>query len=191
MNKTCPKSQYLEVDAYIMTLSNDILNESELAIASALSENLTSSKKVKQQAIGKIQAKVGDRPKRPLYYCVHELGFLPRWTRNTVRYLGDYLDHLIKYYSVEKLRDKKHEFKSLGTNLNNIKGSMPEKLHSHLEKYNKVVYVPAKHNFKVKDRKHLFTSKEVVLICFITMELAKEIIELSDLAKEYSEDKIF
>ena len=52
-----------------------------------------------------------------------------------------------------------------------------------------LIYTPAKHDFNVPDdRKHRFTSKEVVFIYYISLKLKEKIIEISKEAKKYSED---
>ena len=64
-----------------------------------------------------------------------------------------------------------------------MKGIIPEELRSNLNNYNRIVYLPAKHDFNVKDRRHRFTSKEVVFIIFLTLKLSLEIIKISQSAK--------
>ncbi len=191
MRETCPKSEYLIIDPEILKFGEDILTKSEIAEANKLSKNLTLSKKRKRFTIEKLQAKVGMKPKRPMFYLNSELEYLPYHTRDAMRDLGDYIDHLIKFCSAEKLKNTKYEKQSLGSNLKKLKNMVPEKLRLRLTKYNELVYVPAKHDFNVQNRRHRFTSKEVVFVCFITLKLAKEIIKLSNRAKDYSEGRIY
>lgn len=191
MRETCPKSEYLEIDSWVLKLATDVLAQKEIAEADKLSEDVASSKKRKRLAIETLQEKVGTIPKRPMFYLNDELGYLPYHTRDAMRDLGDYIDHLIKFYSVEKLGNKKYEKQSLGSSLTNLKGAIPEKLRLQLIQFNKLIYVPAKHDFNVKNRRHRFTSKEVVFICLVTMALAKEIVKISARARDYAEDRIY
>ena len=51
--------------------------------------------------------------------------------------------------------------------------------------------MPAKHDWDVGDRPHLFSVQESVLICFITKRLAEQIVSMSDEAKIYNEEKTY
>ena len=129
-------------------------------------------------------------PKRPLYYLQHEIRFLPRWTRDSIRYCGDYIDLLVKAATFEFSGDPRVKKYSLGKNLNILgskKYDVSNELINKLKKYNSFLYRPGKHDFKVpKGRGHRFTSKEVVLTAFVTMKLAKKIKSISKLAEEMS-----
>ncbi len=103
LNKTCPKSEYLEIDSQVLELSKNLLTEYEIIEANKLSKDLT-SRKTRQQAIYILQNKIGNRPKRPIYYLNFELTHLPHITRDAIRYSGDYIDQLIKYCASEKKR---------------------------------------------------------------------------------------
>ncbi len=191
MRETCPKSEYLIIGPEVLKLAEDLLSKREIFEANKLSTDISSPKKGKWSAIEILQEKVGIRPKRPMFYLNDELSYLPYHTRDAVRDLGDYIDHLIKFCSTERLNNKKHENRSLGSNLASLKGFVPEKLRLQLFQFNELLYIPAKHDFNVKDRRHRFTCKEVVFVCFITMALAKEIVKISTRAKDYAEDRIY
>ena len=108
MGETCPKSEYLAINPEIFTFCEAILSKKEIKEAIHVSEDLVSSKKIRELAREKLKSMVGERPKRPMFYLNDELGSLPRHTRNCVRYLGDYIDHLIKFCANEKLKKKKN-----------------------------------------------------------------------------------
>jgi len=189
MRKTCPKSEYLEIDDNIKSLANEILSDKEIFEAETIAQALV-KKSTRIKAIRVLQNRVGDRPKRPIYYANFELNYLPYRTRDAVRYAGDYIDQLVKCLAVEILSDPSYGQKSLGVNLQKLYNKIPELLHSELNRYNNWIYVPAKHEFNVKEgRKHLFTSKEVVYIYYITLKLKEKIVEISKEAKDYSEEK--
>lgn len=187
MRDTCPKEEYTEIDEFVLVFAKEILSEKEILEANQLSEEIASSKKRKERAILKIRSLVGFTPKRPMFYLNHDLKFLPRHTRNPMRDLGDYIDHLIKFLAFDKLGDEKRLNFSLGANLRDLKNVLEENLRQKLMKYNELLYTPAKHDFNVKTRRHRFTGKEVVFSCFITLKLGKEIINLSESAKGYAE----
>ena len=160
-------------------------------LADELSDAIVVSKLQRKNAINKLREIVGMKPKRPMFYLNHELVDLPRWTRGAVKYLGDYMDHLVKFFSSQNLNNSKYESKSLGYNINSIKNIIPPELSNNILIYNQEFYVPAKHDFKVIGRRHRFTCKEVVYCCFITIKIGKELIKLSDHAKKWAEDKIY
>jgi len=188
MRKTCPPSEYLKIDNNIKSLANEILSNEEIFEAETISQSLE-KKSSRLKAIRFLQKKVGDRPKRPIYYANFELNYLPYRTRDAVRYAGDYIDQLVKCLAIEIWGNPSYGQKSLGVNLRHLHNKIPELLYSGLERYNNWIYVPAKHEFKIKEgRKHLFTSKEVVYIYYITLKLKEKIVEISKEAKNYSED---
>jgi hypothetical protein len=188
MRKTCPKKEYLEIDTNIQSLARELLCEEEITEADNLSQRLA-VKSTRVGAIRDLKQKVGDTPKRPIYYANFELNGLPVRTRDAVRYVGDYIDQLVKCLAVDLFNDPSYGQKSLGINANKLRGKIPEDLHSQLTKYNNQIYTPAKHEFEIKKgRKHLFTSKEVVYIYYISLKLKDRITRLSKTASDYSQD---
>lgn len=189
MNVTCNKREYLLVQKEIYELAREILSDPEMKEADEISEDLSTPKKRKSARQKLIQLMMFG-PKRPMYYLRGELRDLPRWTRDAMRYLGDYIDHLAKYFSADINKNESLKEKSLGRNLNALKGKIPENISSFLERFNELLYVPAKHDMKVINRKHRFTCKEVVYSCYMTKKLSEILTKLSPAAKLFSEGKI-
>ena len=188
--RTSKPSDYLKVSQEIMKLAKDVLSKDELEEADKLSLMLVGKKKEKKTARDRLAKLVAPPPKRPLYYCSHEIRFLPRWTRDSVRYLGDYIDVLVKHMTYEFTGNKASLRKSLGKNIaelyqiQDVK-SLHGTLLETLWRYNKLLYNPSKHDFYVPNsRPHRFTSKEVVFDVFITMKLAEKIKLISNSARE-------
>ncbi len=181
----------LSIRPQIEELSETILNKNELEEVNLLSEQLV-HKKTRGNAINRLREVVGHKPKRPVYYVWMHLRNLPKDTRTVVFYAGSYIDCLMKYVSREK---GKNIFRAFFTSLKqNIKWSkeiLGPKLVDVLIKYESLIYTPAKHDYDVRDRLHLFSSKEAVAACFMTMKLAKQLINLSEEAKNYSLNKYF
>jgi hypothetical protein len=186
---TCPKKDYLEIQKEILELASEVLSKEEIGLSEKISNDLISSKGKKEKARITLRRLVGVKPSRPLFYANLELKSLPRYTRNPIRYLGDYLDHLIKFWASE-INGNEFLKKSLGINLQRMKGKIDEKLRLNLINYNNFCYVPAKHDFNVIERKRRFTCKEAVYIIFITMALSKIIISKSEKARQYSNSEI-
>ena len=101
--------------------------------------------------------------------------------------IGHYIDQLVKCLAIEKLSNCDCGNKPLGNNLHILQNKIPDDLYSNLIIYNKLAYVPAKHDFTVKNRSHRFTCIEVIFIIFISLKLKDKIIEISEKAREYSE----
>lgn len=179
--QTSKRSNYLRVSREIMKLAKIVLCQTELAEAETLSKMLVGSKKEKKTARDRLARLVAPPPKRPFYYCSNEITFLPRWTRDSVRYLGDYIDLLAKHMTFEFTGKKGSLRKSLGKNIYELLQIQTVKskygvLLEILQRYNSLLYNPSKHDFYVPfSRPHRFTSKEVVLDAFITMKLAEQI----------------
>jgi len=68
--------------------------------------------------------------------------------------------------------------------LNVIDGS----LYDLLDRYNKHIYVPAKHDMEDHGRPHLFSTIDAVAVCYLTMEIGKKIIKISKEAEDFSND---
>ena len=132
-------------------------------------------------AIRRLTTLVSPPPKRPLYYAQHEMEFLPRWTRDGIRYLGDYIDVLVKHLAFQLSGDERSAKQSLGPCIEMINRGQNRTSYAELigllKRYNSFLYRPGKHDFKLPgDRKgHRFTSREVVLTAYVTMNLATRI----------------
>ena len=194
-NLTGRKSEILFALPIVRELAKDVLTPSELDKAENTSTMLAGNRRNKKEAVLFLVDLVAPPPKRPLYYAQHEMKFLPRWTRNGIRYLGDYIDLLVKAMAFEYTKDHGCKKSSLGINLRRLK---PKKykiapdLLDKLRRYNSFLYQPGKHDFRLpKGRGHRFTSREVVLTAFITMKIAEEIKKISRFAKQLSDDQVF
>ncbi|MFA6055016.1 MAG: hypothetical protein WC769_06555 [Thermodesulfovibrionales bacterium] len=177
----------------ISDLSKDVLGNDGMAEVDALVSDLLSHD-THDHAVQILQQKIGMCPKRPLYYLNHEICYLPEETRDVIRYAGDYIDQLYKHFTHEKGRGVftglRAYGRSLGINLSSTNKILDSRLHDILTRYNKHVYTPAKHHWDVGNRPHLFSAKEAVAICLMTVKLSEEIIALSDEAKAYSENRV-
>lgn len=174
----------------INNLCNDILDDAELSELDLLIKYLLPGN-TWEPVIKILQAKIGMRPKRPIYYLSYEVGHLPEHTRNIIRYAGDYIDHLMKHLTHDKGKFKITAAlrSSLGANIKRSEECLGKRLHDILKRYEKIVYTPAKHEMDVGNRPHLFSAGEAVAICLITMKLGRELINMSEEAKAYSEDR--
>lgn len=188
--KTGRRWEALDALPFIVELARDTLDSNVLEEAENLAIMLVGSKGQKRRARARLMEIVAPPPKRPLYYLKHEICFLPRWTRDTIRYCGDYIDLLVKEMTYEFTGDSRVREYSLGRNLRILKPrnhGIPSELIDKLKRYNSFLYRPGKHDFILpRGRGHRFTSKEAVLTAFVTMKLADEIKLISQLAEEVS-----
>jgi hypothetical protein len=123
----------------------------------------------------------------------HELEFLPRWTREALRILGDFIDMLTKAAVYEKENNRDIFRMSFGPAVKKVEAFYPQEkqLIEWLGLYNRFLYRSAKHDFKLPPGRteHRFTSREVVLSVFVTKELADKITTLSATAARVRRDE--
>ena len=179
------KGEELLASMEVVDLAQSILPEEQFELAEETARMLASSRTRRIAAADRLTALVAPPPKRPLYYAQHEMEMLPRWTRDGIRYLGDYVDVLVKHLAFQLSGDAEVAQRSMGPNIDVIdRGEHRQKyatLIGHLRRYNSFLYRPGKHDFRLPSgrRGHRFTSREVVLTAYVTMELARRIKEIT------------
>ncbi len=186
------RAEALDTLPEIQELAERMLTKDELDEANIITQRLLGKKKEKEWGIAACVVKVGIEPRRPLFYWMSEMEGLPRNTRNCIRYLGDYVDLLVKELSFEILgKGRKRSLTANSRALLNISGV--GELAMKLLRYSEFLYTPGKHDFSLPPgREHRFTAKEVVLCSFITANLAKEILSISEGARTaVKEDNLY
>lgn len=183
--KTGKINEALQALPEILNLANDVLSEDKLDEINEISRFLIGSKQQRRYAKAKLKLEIGYKPTRPLWYLWPLIDSLPRLTRDSIRYCGDYLDILVKELTFEYL-DGNARIRSLGTNARKLKKIAEiNELVCYLIRYSDFIYTPGKHDFSLPDgRSHRFTSKEVVLTIYITAELGKRILSISENARD-------
>lgn len=186
---TGKKDEALDALPEIIQLARDILTEEKYQDAENVARMILSSKRSREIGIAKLKLEIGNHPTRPLWYLWPLLSGLPRYTRDSIRYSGDYLDLLVKELTYEKLNGNARKC-SLRANAKKIK-KIPDllELANELVRYCDFLYTPGKHDFsRPPGRSHRFTSREVVLTVYITAELGNRILLVSENAREAVED---
>jgi hypothetical protein len=186
-SQTGRKSEVLWALPYVTTLAQDVLGEKEYIEAETTAVYLVRSKKLHDAAKQRLVALVAPPPKHPLAAAQEAINGLPRFTRDAIRRLAEYLELLVRAWTFEVTGDAATKTRSLGSNVRRLapkKLGLPENLVDQLKRYNSFVFTPAKHDFTIfKGQRHRFTSREVVLLAYITMKLAELIRELSPAAQ--------
>src|SRR6266566_2211332 len=163
--RTGSASEALTSSAEILNLARQVLTEAEFNRAMNLSVMLVSSKSVKRSAIEELTVLVAPPPKRPMSYAQHEIQFLPRWTRDAIRYLGDYVDVVCRHL-VDELWKVRSGNTSFGATIRILetRRALPDNVLSSLRSYNQFLYRPGKHDFQLPQgrKEHRFTSQETV-----------------------------
>lgn len=181
--RTGNSSEALTASPEIMELAGQVLSEADFNRAQNLSVMLVSSKSVKESAIEELVNLVGSSPKRPMYYAQYEIRFLPRWTRDAIRYFGDYVDLVSKHLLYELSKAPGSGNTPLGVTIKMLEDrkALPDNVIAWLKTYNVFLYRPGKHDFRLPEgrKMHRFTSQEVVLTAFVTLKLV-------GLLKQYS-----
>lgn len=163
----------------ILAFAGEILSGDKIRLAEKLSRDLSDGRKKRDEARRYLRYIVRPPPKRPLYYCNNEIRHLPRWTRNIVRYLGDYIDQLEREL-LKKFMEENKIKKSPKYMRDQLRPYIPNDLYKSLEDYDKLFWRPAKHDFNVDEssRRHRFTTRETVYDIFITLAIADELKKL-------------
>ena len=186
-------SERLLANEEIISLAKDVLNEQQYSEAEELAKKLVGTKSEKAFARERLMNIVKPPPKRPIYYTQWEIQFLPHWTRDIIRDLGDFIDMLVKAAVYEKTNDNRVFHSSLGPAIDKFEACIQNhrQLANRLRRYNRCLYRDAKHDFRLpKGRKeHRFTAREVVLTIFITMNLADIIVNISPMAARVKRDE--
>lgn len=192
-HETGKSSEALLADEQILSLAKELLPESTYTEAESLAKMLTESKSRKAVSISQLISVLRPPPKRPIYYLEREIRSLPHWTRNAMRFLGDYVDMLVKAAAYEKLKDNRIFDNAFGPAIGKFEIAYPKEkmLANYLSRYNKFLYRDAKHDMQLPTnrKEHRFTSREVVLCMFISKELATRVIKLSELASKVNKDQ--
>lgn len=192
-HKTGTSSEAILASDDILALAKDMLPENTYTKAEQLSIMLVGSKSERNASRNALIRVLLPPPKRPIYYLERELKFLPRWTREALRVLGDFIDMLIKAAVYEKEGKSDIFSMSFGPAIKKFKVLYPheKQLIAWLDLYNHFLYRGAKHDFKLPPGRteHRFTSREVVLSVFITKELADRITTLSAMAARVRRDE--
>lgn len=176
----------------IYLLAKELLSDSEMQEAEGLSIAVRRGGKGRKQAIVILQKMIRCKQKRPVYYITEEfLPQFPKHTRDIIRYLGDFVDYMVKFVVKENSRKLSYRDKSLGQNIPVLrrKEVLSSELLDQLERYNRHIYVPAKHKFEDIDRLHLFNPLDVVYTLFITVKLRDMLMSNSVAARDYVEGR--
>ena len=112
----------------VVDLAQSILPEEQFELAEETARMLASSRTRRIAAADRLTALVAPPPKRPLYYAQHEMEMLPRWTRDGIRYLGDYVDVLVKHLAFQLSGDAGVAQRSMGPNINVIERGTPSEI---------------------------------------------------------------
>ena len=186
--RTGDRSEALTSADEILNLAKELLSTDDFDRAIKLSTMLVSSKTVKRTAIEELVELAAPPPKRPMSYAQHEIQFLPRWTRDALRYLGDYVDVVAKHLTYELWKDSAPGNAPLGASiaLLETRKALPDSILTWLKTYNSFIYRPAKHDFRLPGGRklHRFTSQETVLTLFVTLKLVEMLKQYSHCNRE-------
>jgi len=118
--------------------------------------------------------------------------FLPYWSRDILRDLGDFVDMLVKAAVYERTNAADVFDRTLAQAIDQFEQHLPShmQLVNWLRKYNQLLYSPKSASERVRyPDQHRFTVRETVLIIFVTMHLADKITAISRMAALVRQDK--
>ena len=193
MRKTCPRNERLQIDSEIIALAQKVLSPKTIDFAEKLSDDLVNGQKKKEKAIQIIINLIPKYPKRPLYYARQKIRYLPHWTRDPIRYLGDYIDYLERKSLQKYIGNNYKKGMSPSSIRKKLKPFISKSLLIQLQEYDKLFWTPSKHDFKVDEniRKHRFSTKEVVFCVFITIKLSCKIIQYTNIKIDVDPNTFF
>lgn len=179
----------LTTSEQIEALAVSVLSSTELERIDQLTKDLLSTEENREHAVNTLQEIFGHTPKRPVYYLYLDIRALPEKTRYAVENTGNYIDVLIKCCAHELGKRQLFALRSsLSSNIKRLKNVLPEEFLKNLGLFDALFYVPAKHEWNVGDRPHLFSVKETVTCLFVARHLADKIIETSPEARAWSKE---
>lgn len=177
----------------IVTLAREVLSSAARDEAEEIARMLAGTKASKGRARDRLIEIVQPPPKRPMYYCQYEMTLLPHHTRDALRYLGDFVDLMVKAAVYETTQDRSVFRLSLGSAIGQFRKAYPaeKRLGDWLGRYNRFLYRDAKHGMRLPaDRiEHRFTSREVVIAVFVTLAIADTIEKISTAAARVRSDQ--
>ncbi len=186
-SQTGRKSEVLWALPFLTGLAQDVLSAKDYVEAETTAVYLVRSKKLRDAAMQRLIALVAPPPKHPLEDAQEALKSLPRFTRDAIKLLADYIELLVRAWTFEITGEAATKSRSLGSNVRKLqpkKLGLPEDLIDHLKRYNSFIFTPARHDFTIfKGQRHRFTSREVVLLAYVTMKLAERIKGISSAAR--------
>jgi len=190
--RTMKKEDTLLAEPQIVSLAKGLLSKEKYAEAEKLSKTLMGSSQDRDAARTTLASIVVPPPKRPIYYCQYEMQFLPYWSRDILRDLGDFVDMLVKAAVYERTNAADVFDRTLAQAIDQFEQHLPShmQLVNWLRKYNQLLYSPKSASERVPyPDQHRFTVRETVLIIFVTMHLADKITAISRMAALVRQDK--
>jgi len=179
----------LTTSEQIEALAVEVLVSEELKRIEKLTKDLLSTEERREQAVETLQAIFGHTPKRPLYYLYLDIRALPEKTRYVVENAGNFIDVLVKCCAHELGKKRLFALRSsLSSNIKRLKNVLPEKFLRNLGLFDGLFYVPAKHEWDIGDRPHLFSVRETVICLFIARHLADQTLVVSKEALAWSKE---
>ncbi|MFA5126406.1 MAG: hypothetical protein WC465_00190 [Patescibacteria group bacterium] len=173
------------VAAKIKDLAKKLLAEKDFENILKLIEDFNQPQ-CRRRARDELMAFVGVVPKRPLYYVVANIIHLPDFgTRDIIRYLGDYIDQIVRFTLEEKNFLSRWSKRPLGPNIIKLKKYIDNDLYECLCLFN-LIYTQAKHDFNHYKDESLFDYKDAIYVIFITKRLANRLLPLSEKARDYN-----
>lgn len=182
---------YLSTSPEVRELAKQVLSNSEHDEAYELAQSLaTGTPSMRRAARNTLYEKL--KPSQPLHSeklhnAQEAITHLPQSRRDSIGYLVDYIDELVKAMAFDFTKDVACKDGSLGLNvqrLNPESHNITQRLVDNLQAYDLLFYTPAKNDFVMQDgQEQLFSASETVYLAFITLKLANEITKASKYAK--------
>ncbi|HEY4699028.1 MAG TPA: hypothetical protein VIH27_01470 [Nitrososphaerales archaeon] len=175
----------MDVIPIVRSLSEEVLSQKKFQEATHVAQKLLGNRSERSWAIAKVTDEFEFDQASPLLCLRNELKQLPVNTRICMRYLGDYINLITNDLTCELVGGKARR-NSLVTNASILlkTDSSLKNLALKLQKYAGFIYTPGKRDFGLNlSGKHRFTPAEVILVSYVTAELAREIKSISKISR--------
>jgi hypothetical protein len=179
----------------IEELASEIFDKEELPVIQELILAYCGSDEQHVAALGRLRYIIPSRPKRPMYYVNHRIGFLPEDSRFVVEQSGSYIDLLIKELRYELTGV--YRKRPLGENVSfllSLKDKIDPDLVILLKRilsFNNVAYAPAKHVYgPPTDDRHYFDVDDSMVIALVAVKLGEEVKKRSEYARNMCQDLV-
>jgi len=176
------------VSAEIACLAERILSEQHYQQAEELARKFSGTSDDKASARNELSEMLQPPPLRPLAYAPWEAQFLPRWSRDTLRILGDFVYKLVKAAVYEKTGDSNVHWSSLKQAIDEFDRCWTDssEVTEVLRSFHSTLYRDAEGEVRPLEgyKEHRFVARDAVLIAFVAMSLAEKITSISHVAQK-------
>ncbi len=172
------------VSAEIVSLARATLGEQDYRKAETLAEKFYGTGEDKAAARCELLEMLEPPPERPLYYAQWEGQFLPRWARDIVRILGDFVYRLVKAAINDKAAGSNLTFTSLEQAIDGFEACWADEIEltGLIKSFSSALYQDNSDAPEEGYTPHRFSARDAAWLTYVAIALADRITMVSPLA---------